>query len=215
VELPEKQPENQQDKGHIMNTKGIVALFTTGALAVGLAVGGVTTAALTGDHAHHHAKVPAAISPAVPASPANDIIPSHRIQVLITPIEVFNLSGAKYDRTLFSNPRYEAIPGSYAGDIERAGGQSEQFISHDGNQITIGVAKGDFSAEQQAIAKSATLVGGYNSSVKVYQINGTKGVGDYEVFVGGYWFSLSSNLFTSPQVAAPMIQAALQLVPQG
>jgi len=198
-----------------MNTKGIVAIFTTGALAVGLAVGGITTAALNGEHAHHDASAPSTISPAVPASPASDHIPSHRIQVLITPIEVFNLSGSRYDRTLFSNPRYEAIPGSYAGDIERAGGQSEQFISHDGNQITIGVAKGDFSAEQQSIAKSATLVGGYSSNVKVYQINGgAKGVGDYEVFAGGYWFSLSSNLFTSPQVAAPMIQAALQLVPQ-
>ena len=198
-----------------MNTKGIVALFTTGALAVGLAVGGVTTAALTDAHTPH-AKPHSTVSPAVPAKPASHDTPSHRIQVLITPIEVFNISGNRYDRTLIPNARYEAIPGSYAGDIERAGGQAEQFISRDGNQITIGVAKGDFSAEQQAIAKSATLVGGYSSNVKVYQINGgVKGVGDYEVFAGGYWFSLSSNLFTSPQVAAPMIQAALQLVPQG
>jgi hypothetical protein len=199
-----------------MNTKGIVAIFTTGALAIGLAAGGVAGAAFATDqhtNTHSHSHSHHWISPAVPTNPNT---PSHHIQILITPSQVLNLVKDKYDSTLYPNARYEAIPGSYAADIERAGGQSEQFNGRDGNVITIGVAKGDFAANQAAIAKTATLVGGYGSNVKVYEINGGGTyTGDYEVFADGYWFSLTSNLFTSPEVAAPMIQAALQLAPRG
>jgi hypothetical protein len=199
-----------------MRTKSIVALFTTGALAVGLAVGGVTTAAFAGDSAHSHAKAHHSVSPAVPSKPANDNIPSHRTQVIVAPSDVFNLVKAKYDNTLYPSARYEAVPGTSAADIERAGGQSEQYIGRDGNVITIGVGKGNFTQYQQAIAKNATLLNGFGKEVKVYEVKGGGTyTGDYEVFVGDYWFSLTSNLFTSPQAATPMIQAALQSIPQG
>jgi hypothetical protein len=195
-----------------MNTKGIVAIFTTGALALGLAIGGVTTAAFASERsdAHH------SVSPAIPAKPANNNTPSNRTQVIVAPSDVFNLVKANYDNTLYPSARYEAIPGTYPADIERAGGQSEQYIARDGNVITIGVAKGDFTAIQQTIAKSSTLVTGYGANVKVYEVKGGGTyTGDYEVFAGDYWFSLTSNLFTSPQAAAPIIQAALQAIPQG
>jgi hypothetical protein len=198
-----------------MDTKGIVAIFTTGALALGLAIGGVTTAYAT-ESAHAHAAAHHTVSPAVPATPANNNTPSNHTQVIIAPSDVFKLVGLTYDKTLYPSARYEAVPGTYQADIERAGGQSEQYISHNGNVITIAVGKGDFTQFQQAIARSATAVTGYGANVKVYEVNGGGTfTGDYEVFAGGYWFSLTSNLFTSPQAAAPMIHAALQTLPQG
>jgi hypothetical protein len=198
-----------------MQTKSIVAIFTAGALAVGLGIGGVATAFAT-DHTHSDPKAHHAVIPAVPVTPANNIIPSHRTQVIVVPSNVFDLVKAKYDNGLYPSARYEAVPGTYPGDIERAGGQAEQYISRDGNVITIGVAKGSFAQFEQAIAKNATVVNGYGAGVKVYEVNGGGTyTGDYEVFAGGYWFSLTSNLFTSPQAAAPIIQAALQTIPQG
>jgi hypothetical protein len=199
-----------------MQTKSIVALFTAGALIVGLGVGGVATAAFADANGHSHAKAHHSVSPAVPVKPANDNTPSHRIQVIVAPSDVFNIIKAKYDNTLYPSARYEAVPGTYPADIERAGGQSEQYIARDGNTITIGVGKGDFSQIQQTIAKTSTVVNGYGPNVKVYEVNGGGTfTGDYEVFASGYWFSLTSNLFTSPQAAAPIIQAALQSIPQG
>jgi hypothetical protein len=197
-----------------MRTKSIVALFATGALVVGLGIGGVATAAFAGEHTaadSHHS-----VSPSVPVTPANNVTPSHRIQVIVAPNDVFNLVKARYDNTLYPSARYEAIPGTYPGDIEQAGGQSEQYIGRAGNVITIGVAKGNFATSEQTIAKTATRIGGYDANVGVYEINGGGTfTGDYEVFAEGYWFSLTSNLFTSPQAAAPIIQAALQSIPQG
>jgi hypothetical protein len=198
-----------------MPTKSIVALFTTGALVIGIGVGGVATAAFASDvHAHvnpHHT-----VSPAVPVTPATNNTPSHHIQIIVAPNNVFQLVKATYDKTLYPSARYEAAPGSYAADIERAGGQSEQYIGRDGNVMTIGVAKGNFAQNEQSIARTSTLVSGYGKDVKVYEVKGGGTfTGDYEVFVGGYWFSLTSNLFTSPQAAAPIIHAALQTIPQG
>jgi hypothetical protein len=201
-------------KENIMRTKSIVAICTTGALAVGLAVGGVTTAAFASEHTH--AKAHHSVSPAVPATPSHTITPAPRVQVIVAPSDVFNLIKGTYDSTLYPSARYEAVPGTYPADIERAGGQSEQYIARDGNVITIGVAKGNFTAIQQTIAKTSTVVNGYGPNVKVYKVNGGGTyTGDYEVFASGYWFSLTSNLFTSPQAAAPVIQAALQTIPQG
>jgi hypothetical protein len=200
-----------------MRTKSIIALCTTGALAVGLGIGGVATAALASEHTHaksHHSSAPAV--PATPATPANDNTPSHRIQVIVAPVDVFNLVKAHYDNTLYPSARYEAVPGTYPGDIEQAGGQSAQYMGRDGNVLTIGVAKGNFAAIQQSIAKNSTLVPGYGANVKVYEVKGGGTfTGDYEVFADGYWFSLTSNLFTSPQAANTIIQAALQTIPQG
>jgi hypothetical protein len=193
-----------------MQTKSIVSIFTAGALVVGLGIGGAATSAFAADQAHTHAKTHHSVSPAVPATP------SHRTQVIVAPSDVFNLIKARYDKTLYPSARYEAVPGSYTGDIERAGGQSEQYISQDGNAITIGVAKGDFAKNEQAIAKSATALNGFGKGVRVYEVDGGGTfTGDYEVFVGDYWFSLTSNLFTSPQAATPIIQAALQAIPKG
>jgi hypothetical protein len=198
-----------------MRTKSIVALCTAGALVVGLGVGGVATALVSGETqtTHHHWVIPAV--PIEPAN-ANNNTPSHRIQVIVAPSDVFNLIKATYDRTLYPSARYEAVPGTYPADIEQAGGQSEQYISRNGNVITIGVGKGDFAAAQQGIAKTSILVNGYGPNVKVYEVKGGGTfTGDYEVFASGYWFSLTSNLFTSPQAAAPAIQAALQTIPVG
>ena len=198
-----------------MRTKSIVALCTAGALVVGLGAGGFATAAFVGENTHttHHHWV----IPAVPIEPANHTnTPSHRIQVIVAPSDVFNLIKATYDRTLYPSARYEAVPGTYPADIEQAGGQSAQYISRDGNVITIGVGKGDFAAAQQSIAKTSILVNGYGPNVKVYEVKGGGTfTGDYEVFANGYWFSLTSNLFTSAQAAAPAIQAALQTIPVG
>jgi hypothetical protein len=206
--------KTKTNKENIMPTKSIVGLFTAGALIIGLGLGGVATAAFAGDFTH--AKAHHSVVPAVPVTPANDVIPSHRIQVIVAPSDVFNLVKARYDKTLYPSARYEAVPGTYTGDIEQAGGQSEQYIGRDGNVITIGVAKGNFASIERTIARSATSIGGYGANVKVYEINGGGTYsGDYEVFAGGYWFSLTSNLFTSPQAAAPIIQAALQTIPQG
>jgi hypothetical protein len=208
-----------------MNTKSIVAIFTAGALAVGLGIGGVTTAFAT-EHTHSDPKAHHAVTPAVPVTPSNNITPaSHKVtpvtpvkpvNAVVTPDDVLNLVKAKYDNTLYPNARYEAVPGTYQGDIERAGGQAEQYIARDGNVMTIGVAKGNFAQFEQAIAKNATVVNGFGAGVKVYAVNGGGTyTGDYEVFAGGYWFSLTSNLFTSPQAATPIIQAALQTIPKG
>lgn len=204
-----------------MNTKSIVAIFTAGALAVGLGIGGVGTA-LANEH-HTDPKAHSAVAPAVPVTPSNNITPaSHKVtpikpvNAVVTPDDVLNLVKARYDKTLYPSARYEAVPGTYQGDIERAGGQAEQYISSDGNVITIGVAKGNFAQYQQAIAKNSTVVNGFGSGVQVYQVKGGGTyTGDYEVFAGGYWFSLTSNLFTSPQAATPIIQAALQSIPKG
>jgi len=197
-----------------MPTKSIVTIFTIGALALGVGVGGVATAAFAGDTTHtasHHSA-----SPAAPVTPANNVVPSHRVQVIVAPADVFNLVKSRYDNTLYPSARYEAVPGTYVGDIEQANGQSEQYIGRDGNVMTIGVAKGDFATFERTIAGQATAVEGYGANVKVYEVNGGGTyTGDYEVFAGGYWFSLSSNLFSSPQAAAPIIQAALQTIPEG
>jgi hypothetical protein len=207
----------------IMQTKSIVAIFTASALAVGLSIGGVTTAFAT-DHNHSAAKGHHAITPAVPVTPSNNITPAGHhtitpvtpINSVITPDDVLNLVKAKYDSTLYPSARYEAVPGTYAGDIESAGGQSEQYIAADGNVITIGVAKGNFAQYEQAIAKTSTALTGFGANAHVYAVNGGGTyTGDYEVFAGGYWFSLTSNLFTGPQTAAPIIQAALQTIAQG
>lgn len=207
-----------------MQTKSKIALVTAGALVVGLGLGGVTTAFAT-DHTHSDPKAHHAVSPAVPAAPANNITPaSHHAapapvkpaSTIVTPDDVLNLVKAKYDSTLYPNARYEAVPGTYPGDIERAGGQSEQYVARDGNVMTIGVAKGNFAQMEQAIAKTSTVVNGFGPGVQVYAVNGGGTyTGDYEVFAGGYWFSLTSNLFTSPQAATPIIQAALQTIPKG
>jgi hypothetical protein len=198
-----------------MQNKSIVALFTAGALVVGLGIGGAATAAFA-DNNHGHASAHHTVTPAVPVKPAGDNTPSHRIQVIVVPSDVFNLIKATYDNTLYPSARYEAVPGTYPADIERAGGQSEQYIARDGNVITIGVGKGDFAQFQQAIAKTSTVVNGYGPNVTVYEVNGGGTyTGDYEVFAGDYWFSLTSNLFTSPKAAAPVIQAALQTIPKG
>jgi hypothetical protein len=198
-----------------MRTKSIIALCTTAALAVGLGIGGVTTAAFASDHGHSHAKAHHPVSPATPATPTGHTTPSHHIQVIVVPSDVFTIVKAKYDNTLYPSARYEAVPGTYPADIERAGGQSEQYISADGNVITIAVGKGDFAGFEQAIAKTSTVVGGFGANVRVYEVNGGGTyTGDYEVFAGDYWFSLTSNLFTSPQAAAPIIHAALQTIPQ-
>jgi hypothetical protein len=197
-----------------MRTKSIVALFTTGALVLGLGLGGVATAAFAGDRPTpnpHHSNIPG-----LPATPTNDVPPSNRTQVIVAPSDVFNLVKVNYDSTLYSSARYEAIPGTYPADIENAGGQSEQYIGRDGNVVTIGVAKGNFAAFERTIAANSIVIGGYGAGVEVYEVDGGGTfTGDYEVFAGGYWFSLTSNLFTSPQAASPIIQAALQTIPQG
>jgi hypothetical protein len=207
-----------------MNKKRIIILSTAGALALGLTVGGVATAFATeqSDAKAHHQVAPA-VTPTNPVVPSNAGTHSgshgggsHPAGVPFTIQDIWNVIGSQYDSSLYPNARFEPMPGTYIGDLAQAGGLTEQYVGHDGNTVTIGVAKGAFPAMQQKIAQDSTLLTGFGEGVKVYEVHGGGTyTGDYEVFVNGYWFSFTSNLFTSPQAATPMIQAALQTIPQG
>ncbi|QDZ14908.1 hypothetical protein [Humibacter ginsenosidimutans] len=210
-----------------MNLKRVIVLSATGALAVGLTLGGVGTALVLDNHgathpvAHTSTHTPSPVVPAGHTTGGGHLAPSNGggstpVNTTLTPDDVWNLIKPVYDHTLYSNARFEPVPGSYVFTQGRLGGQSEQYIGTDGNVFTIGIVKGSFPQEQAAVAKASTTVGGYSPNVHVYEVKGGGTyTGDFEIFADGYWVSLTSNMLTTPQAAAPAIQGVLQALPQG
>jgi hypothetical protein len=129
---------------------------------------------------------------------------------------IWTLAHGSYDHSLRPNPHYQPAAGTYLQKIEHSGGEVGQYTSKDGNQITIGVAHGSFTQTRAQIAAHSTQVPGFGSDVHVYELRGGGTyLGDYEVFDNGYWFSLNSNLFTTPQSVVPVVQSAIQTIPAG
>jgi hypothetical protein len=129
---------------------------------------------------------------------------------------IWTVAQGSYDHSLHPNQSYQPTAGTYLQKIERSGGEVGQYESKDGNQITIGAAHGSFTKTQVQIASHSTGVPGFGPEVHVYELRGGGTyLGDYEVFDNGYWFSLNSNLFTTPQAVVPLIQAATQTIPAG
>ena len=129
---------------------------------------------------------------------------------------IWTLAHGSYDHSLRPNRHYQPAAGTYYQKIQRSGGEVAQYESKDGNQVTIGAAHGSFTKTQAQIASHSTEVPGFGPGVHVYELRGGGTyLGDYEVFDNGYWFSLNSNLFTTPQAVVPVIQAATQTIPAG
>ncbi len=184
-----------------------------------IALGAAVVAALTAGAAG------VAYAATVPGTPnliaTHNVVTTHQGEkVPFNSTDVWNIAKGSYDPTLARDHSYVPAKGSYAAAIKKAGGFASGYLSKaNGNEITFAVAKGKtgaFAAEQAEIAKTGTPVDIFGPGVKAYEVNGGGTyTGDYEVFVNGYWISVTSNLFTSPQAAAPLIQSILQTIPQG
>jgi hypothetical protein len=130
--------------------------------------------------------------------------------------DIWAVAQGSYHDGLQSNAHYQPAPGTFLQKIDQAGGTVGQYENNRGDAVTIGAAHGQFTRTQNQIADHSTEVPGYGAGVHVYELRGGGTyLGDYEVFDNNYWFSLSSNLFTSPQAAAPLVQAAIQTIPAG
>jgi hypothetical protein len=142
--------------------------------------------------------------------------PADQGHVPFTVGNIWAVAQGSYHDGLQPNTRYQPAPGTFFQKIAESGGAVGQYDNNRGDAITIGAAHGPFTGTEKQIAGHSTEVAGYGPGVHVYELHGGGTyLGDYEVFDNGYWFSLSSDLFTSPQAAAPLIQAAIQTIPAG
>jgi len=136
--------------------------------------------------------------------------------------DIWMLASFTYDQTLVHDYSYVPDRGSYAELIKEVGGFACAFTSpRNGNRITLAVSRGkpgSFAALEAHIAATSTqvLMFGPPSEIRVYKIKGSGSyIGDYEIFVDGFWISTTSNLFHTPNGATTLIQAILQTVPRG
>jgi hypothetical protein len=142
--------------------------------------------------------------------------PTERAHVPFTVGNIWTVAQGSYHDGLQPTMHYQPASGTFLQKIDASGGAVGQYENNRGDTVTIGAAHGAFSGTQNRIAGHSTKVPGYGPGVHVYELRGGGTyLGDYEVFDNGYWFSLSSNLFTSPQAAAPLIHAAIQTIPAG
>ncbi len=137
-------------------------------------------------------------------------------RVPFTVNDIWAVAQGSYHDDMQPNSHYQPAPGTFLQKIEGSGGAVGQYENDHGDAVTIGAAHGRFTRTQDHIAGNRTEVPGYGPGIHVYELQGGGTyLGDYEVFDNGYWFSLTSNLFTGPQAAAPLIQAAIQTIPAG
>jgi hypothetical protein len=205
-----------------------IAMIVVGALAVVATAAIVGAVAANANDSHSAASSPStpsnqAVSPS-PSSPAvSSPTPTttqrastpQPIRTPITVADIWSTAAGSY-KGFVLNPQYLPTPGSYLDKIGAAGTIGE-YLAPSGQSILLGAAPGAFPQIEAQIAATSTSVSGFGppNKVQVYQVNGggTR-TGDYEVFAPGYWFSMTSVLFTNNQQAvAPLIQAALQAIP--
>jgi hypothetical protein len=190
------------------------------AVAVGLGAVGVGMAASAAPSHQSSAHAPLPIAPAAHHTPVTPspapISPMHE-KVPFTAQNVWAIAQPEYDPTLVHSPHYVPVPGSSAAVILNSGGFASEYTSaKDGNRLVLAVAKGtpgEFAAQEAVIARHGSRVTRFGpwNEVQAYQV----GAHEFDVFADGYWISVSSNMFQTPQNAAPLIGAALQTIPQG
>jgi hypothetical protein len=161
-----------------------------------------------------------ASKPAAPVSPSTDCATD---SVQLSCNDIWMLASFTYDPTLVHDDSYVPDRGTYAELIHDIDGFACAYTSpRNGNRITIAIARADFpgsfDALQGHIAATSTqvLTFGPPSEIQVYKIKGIGSyAGDYEIFVNGYWISLTSNLFHTPNGATTLIQAVIQTLSRG
>jgi hypothetical protein len=202
-----------------------IAMIVVGALAVVATAGIIGAVAANANDSHSTASNPStppssstpsspAVSPSSPTTTQRASTPQP-IRTPVTVADIWSTAGGSY-KGFVANPQYLPTPGSYLDKIGAAGTIGE-YLAPSGQSILLGAAPGAFPQIEAQIAATSTSVSGFGppNKVQVYQVNGggTR-TGDYEVFAPGYWFSMTSVLFTNNQQAvAPLIQAALQAIP--
>ncbi|WP_310133506.1 hypothetical protein [Leifsonia shinshuensis] len=112
--------------------------------------------------------------------------------------------------------------GTYPAKIGSAGGIFCDWFGADGSSVSVALvhlAPQRLAGEQSAVAASSTpsTILGTSPNVSVYVADsGGTASGDIEAFTdSGYWISVVSPSFTTPDRATDLLRAVLQALPSG
>jgi hypothetical protein len=172
---------------------------------------GPTAPATPSPSATHTAASAAKSTPSVTASPASaipcgDLLPTSAL--------------ASIGKGLTPTPSFTPAEGTYPAMIVQLGGEACEWTDASGNTLVVAVVKpvgAVLASEQQTVAASSTQTSAFGSGISAYEADsGGTSADDYEIFTpGGYWVSVLSPMFPTPESAASTVSIVLQALPAG